>query len=242
MTEIVLFVLLVTIGASFLFWAGNFTGVRATRKDGSLNKLKMQWEYQLLTLAVAIGLALISIFVGGLKISFTGEIDAKATSMTLWGFGPDDTWATVGIAMAFIPAIATTLVVGIQMLKGQKISLGLIPKALILGLPLALLNSLTEELIFRFLAINLLTGVVASSTIAIASGIFFGLPHYFGSPGKLIGVVMAGALGWVMANAMIETNGFAISWFIHFVQDIPIMAMMLLTSFSSSQDSQKPLG
>ncbi len=237
-----LFSLLVTLGASFLFWAGNFATQHATQKDGSFNRLRMQWEYQLLTLSVALLLSAIAVALkGGLEISFFGNLDSTADSMNWLGFGPTETWRTVGIVLAFIPAIGTTLVVGIQLLRGSKLNFENLTKAIVFGLPLALMNSLTEELIFRFIAINLLTGVVASATIAVVSGLAFGVPHYFGSPGKLIGVAMASFLGWVMAFAMIETNGFAISWFIHFVQDIPIIAMMLWVSFSSNQDSQKSL-
>ncbi|MFM1787362.1 MAG: hypothetical protein RL228_1312 [Actinomycetota bacterium] len=239
MASIFWFSLLVLFGTTFLLWAGNFTGHRATQKDGSVNRLKMQWEYQLLTLLFAVFLAMISITVSGINVRFLGNLEASATSMSFWGFSEKDTWASVGLVMAFVPAIGTTIVVCFQMLKGKVFSLKLLPKSLLLCLPLAILNSLTEEIIFRFIAVNTLSSVVSSATVAIASGVAFGLPHYFGSPGKIIGVFMAGALGWVMANAMVETGGFAISWFIHFIQDIPIMAMMLLTSFSSNLNSQK---
>ena len=225
------FAFLTTISATFLFWAGNYT------KGLNLSRLKTQWIYQLITLAGAAVLSIATVLVnGGMQITFWGNQKAAAGSMLWLGFTSTDNWQTVGLAMALIPAIGTTVVVGIQILKGTKPSWNLLPKAILLGLPLALMNSFTEELIFRFIPVTLLTGVVASATIAIISGLSFGIPHYFGSPGKIIGVAMAGFLGWVMANAMIETNGFATSWFIHFVQDIPIIAMMLLTSFSANQD------
>ncbi|MEN9692398.1 MAG: hypothetical protein RLZZ330_42 [Actinomycetota bacterium] len=228
------FTLLTVIGASCLFWIGNYTN------SLKLSRLKTQWIYQLITLAAASAISIVAVVLsGGMQISFWGNQNAAAASMQWLGFAPTDNWRTVGLTMALVPAIGTTIVVGIQLLRGTKPNWNFLPKAILLGFPLALMNSLTEELIFRFIPVTLLSGVAASATIAIVSGLAFGIPHYFGSPGKIIGVAMAGFLGWVMASAMIETNGFATSWFIHFVQDIPIIAMMLLTSFSSNQDSQK---
>jgi hypothetical protein len=39
---------------------------------------------------------------------------------------------------------------------------------------------------------------------------------------------MAGFLGWLLAMAMVETQGFLLAWAIHFVQDVVIIASMIL--------------
>jgi hypothetical protein len=58
----------------------------------------------------------------------------------------------------------------------------------------------------------------------------FGIPHFFGMPSGIIGVLMAGLLGFVLAKSMYETNGIFWAWLIHFVQDILIIGTMFLMS------------
>jgi CAAX protease family protein len=45
-------------------------------------------------------------------------------------------------------------------------------------------------------------------------------------PYGIVGVVMAGFLGWFLAKAMVETRGFFWPWFIHFCQDVAIFTFM----------------
>jgi hypothetical protein len=49
-------------------------------------------------------------------------------------------------------------------------------------------------------------------------------------PSGVIGVIMAGILGYVLAKSMYETNGFFWAWLIHFIQDILIIGTMYLIS------------
>jgi hypothetical protein len=58
----------------------------------------------------------------------------------------------------------------------------------------------------------------------------FGLPHYFGTPSGVIGVLMAGFLGWLLAMSLVETQGIFLAWAIHFVQDVVIITSMILMS------------
>lgn len=54
--------------------------------------------------------------------------------------------------------------------------------------------------------------------IAILSGLIFGIPHHFGTPG--------GILGAAMAKSVMETRGIFWAWFIHFLQDVVIFAAL----------------
>ncbi len=51
---------------------------------------------------------------------------------------------------------------------------------------------------------------------------FFGFAHYYGMPNGIVGVLMAGVLGWLLGKSMLETRGLFWAWFIHFCQDILI--------------------
>ena len=72
--------------------------------------------------------------------------------------------------------------------------------------------------------------------LAIFSGLWFGVPHYFGTPGKIPGVLMAGFLGWIAAISILETGGIAVAWAIHFVQDVPIITMLLAVAVEEARD------
>jgi membrane protease YdiL (CAAX protease family) len=99
-------------------------------------------------------------------------------------------------------------------------------------MPLVLLlsfsNSLAEELIFRFGVVGGLFNHYPKLTILIISAILFGLPHYFGWPRGIIGVIMSGLLGYILCKATIETKGFSVAWTIHFVQDLIIFTALFM--------------
>ena len=55
----------------------------------------------------------------------------------------------------------------------------------------------------------------------------FGGGHYFGTPGGVTGVLLAGFLGWLLSKSIAETHGFGWAWLIHFVQDVVIFVAIL---------------
>ncbi|MFN8413377.1 MAG: hypothetical protein U0Z26_13400 [Anaerolineales bacterium] len=52
----------------------------------------------------------------------------------------------------------------------------------------------------------------------------------FRNAGSVVGALMAGFLGWLLAMSLIETQGILIAWAIHFAQDVVIIASMILMS------------
>jgi membrane protease YdiL (CAAX protease family) len=101
--------------------------------------------------------------------------------------------------------------------------LSLLPMVLLL----AALNAFSEEAIYRSAFLGTL-GSLPRSQAVLLSATFFGIAHYYGVPYGLLGVLMAGLLGWLLAKAMVETHSFFWPWFIHFLQDVLIFAMMAL--------------
>ena len=167
------------------------------------------------------------------RLSFSGNLDASIRNFEWLGIDASLTWSTGRLLFAFFPALLTTLVVYLQLLRGKKISWKFLWVSGALAVIFSVTNSLTEEIVFRFIAVEGLQGHIQSTGLALLCGVWFGIPHYFGSPGRIPGVLMAGFLGWVLAWAAIETQGIATSWFIHFVQDLPIFTMIFLQSFSN---------
>jgi membrane protease YdiL (CAAX protease family) len=58
----------------------------------------------------------------------------------------------------------------------------------------------------------------------------FGLGHWFGHPSGPSGVLMAGIAGWFWGKSMIETKGFFWAWVIHAIQDVVIVAFVVMAS------------
>lgn len=107
------------------------------------------------------------------------------------------------------------------------------PVVLLAGLPAAVLfaivNASCEE--FRFRCVLLARGTRAFGiTQAVAtSSVLFGMVHYGGHPSGFSGMAMAGFLGWILARSMVDTSGWGWAWLIHFVQDVIIFLMVLMT-------------
>lgn len=228
-----LITLAVTAGGAFgLWWLGRVLSVRYP------NYVAMQWRYQSITLACALSAWWLVSNNGQLPVSYVtlqGDIQYPATSMHKIGFTGTETWIRVGTQFALIAFIVTTAVVYLQVKNSKGFSLARVSlgKAIALSLPLSLMNSLTEEIIFRVIPVKLLSPFASVSFITLFCAIAFGIPHYFGNPGKIPGVLLAGFLGWVAANSVIETSGVFIAWSIHFVQDVPIITMLILASRKS---------
>lgn len=189
--------------------------------------LALQLRYQPATLVMALGLFGVSWWISGRDpVLAPGDVSTVATEVSWLGYPQNSTWSSIGPQFALIAFLVTTVVVYLQVLKGKsRAGLG---TAIALSLPLSVMNALTEEIIFRAIPVQLLwpaTGVVA---VALTSAALFGLPHYFGTPGKIPGVFMAGFLGYVAALSVIDTHGLAVAWLIHFVQDVPIITMLIL--------------
>jgi hypothetical protein len=61
---------------------------------------------------------------------------------------------------------------------------------------------------------------------------YFGLLHYYGVPYGVVGVLMAGLLGWLLGKSMLETRGLFWAWFIHLIQDVLIFSFLAIGSIT----------
>jgi membrane protease YdiL (CAAX protease family) len=220
--------------------AGLFVIDRFTERFNHFSVFRKQLIYQVTTLAMALALMVVNRLIHSdySSVLSTGDFDAPTENFGWLGIKDGTPWSESAITFLFIPLIITTAVVYVQVLKGS----GVAAKRIIYVIPAAIIlsafNSLTEEVIFRLIGIEGLSGVFTIATLAVVSGLWFGIPHYFGTPGKIPGVLMAGFLGWVAAISIMETGGFALAWGIHFVQDVPILTMMLAVATNPMNNSE----
>ena len=88
-------------------------------------------------------------------------------------------------------------------------------------------------MIYRFAINGNLVNETSKQTVLIVSAILFGLPHYMGYPNGIVGVIMAGILGYVLSKSTYETQGIGIAWAIHFIQDVIIFSALFMMNMTS---------
>ena len=217
-------VLLVLAGITGLFVIGRFT-----QRLNNRTLFIQQLIYQVIALAMALALLMINrLFHEDYRSTLSKGYFGAPTEYFGWlGIKNGTLWEEAVITFLIFPLIITTIVVYFQVVRDAKVTFKRIISVIPAAVLLSVFNSLTEEIIFRAIGIEGLSSVLSISVLAILSGVWFGVPHYFGTPGKIPGVVMAGFLGWIAAISILETGGIAAAWGIHFVQDVPIITMLL---------------
>ena len=94
----------------------------------------------------------------------------------------------------------------------------------------AALNAFNEEVTYKASFLSVLEGPVGPHQAVYMVAAYFGIGHYYGVPYGVIGVLLAGFLGWFLAKSMQETRGLFWAWFIHFWQDVWIFSFMAIGS------------
>ncbi|MDQ2698996.1 MAG: CPBP family intramembrane metalloprotease, partial [Actinomycetota bacterium] len=92
----------------------------------------------------------------------------------------------------------------------------------------AALNAFSEEMAYRAPLLATLEPAVGGHSALWQSAVFFGVAHYFGIPGGLIGAVLSIFMGWMLSKAMLETRGLFWAWWIHFLSDVVIFSAVAL--------------
>ncbi len=180
---------------------------------------------QLLGLALAGLITLITVLINpsSKNLLTWGDWNHHASPVKFLGIKAKDRWRKTGPEVMIIISLAT----GVFMyLATRGFSFNQWVKYLPFVLGFSATNALNEELITRFGVIGLAKDQLEPRIIYLASGIIFGIPHYWGHPSGIIGVLMAGFLGWFLAKATFETKGLGMAWLIHFVQDVIIFSFL----------------
>lgn len=159
-----------------------------------------------------------------------GNISAPFRPEPWIGLNPKSTenWKQIGRNLAIIITVVTCIIIFYQIIKLYEINWRSWLKYLPYVLVFSVINSFVEEMITRFGVVVSLKGFFSDKIISIFSAIIFGIIHFFGTPGGIVGVLFSGFLGWFLAKSIIETKGIFWAWLIHFLQDIVIFSALVM--------------
>lgn len=219
-----------TIG--ILFLSGHAYKIGITISENSY--VNFQINYQLLLLGIAL-ISMISSYILN-PVSFKsilsiGNISAAGEELKIFGIKKGDSWLKTGISLCIFISLATGTFMYFQ-LKGQTINYGLLNTGFLWIILFSLTNSFSEEMIFRVGINGPLANLLAPNKIFLISAIIFGIAHFQGMPSGIIGIVLAGLLGYILSKSIHETNGVFWAWLIHFLQDIIIIGSLYLLKSS----------
>lgn len=161
-----------------------------------------------------------------------GKVHSIAVKEKWLGINGKSSWKINGLQLLVFVSLATGtfMFLGVQYTNSiDNFKWTFMPLVLLFSFT----NSLAEELIFRFGIVGGLSNELPKGTVLIISAMLFGVPHYFGFPSGIIGVIMSGILGYILCKATMETKGLSIAWGIHFVQDIIIFTALMMMNVTT---------
>ena len=207
-------------------------GHRVMRRGGARLVRNPEIDRQLLYQPVSAGIAAVTVL-GTLVLVpesanyfHVGTLRTPVVGLNWMGIESSDTWLGIGISIGLMITAVTTLVVWFQVTRKGALDVRQMPLLFLLSVPFAFVNAAVEEVIFRLALCNALGAALPMMTVALISGLLFGIPHYFGHPCKLPGVVLAGFLGWLICLSVLQTGGMIWAWAVHFVQDVVIFTLL----------------
>ncbi len=189
-------------------------------------QIKFQ-SLQLILAAVVLGLAYLLNPQNFQTFFQSGNINANISKIPWLGVTGQETWLEIALTLGFFITVATGIFMFLQVKKAG-VGYRFLLFSLLWSIPFSVANAFSEEAIFRMGIVSPLFGVISTSIILLISGVIFGAPHYFGQPSGVVGALMAGFLGWLLAMSLVETQGLLIAWAIHFAQDVVIITSMIL--------------
>jgi hypothetical protein len=179
---------------------------------------------QLGRLAVALIILLALVLMGLKRRDFflvKGQVDAPVEPIRWLGVRKPEPWARFGRRFAIILSVvllAFLVLAGRPSLGDLTRKLPLLPAVLLF----AAMNAFNEELPYRAALLPQLVPAIGKRHALLIPAAGFGLGHYYGVPYGVVGVLLAGFLGYILGKSMLETRGFFWAWFIHLLMDILI--------------------
>ncbi|MGO4545444.1 CPBP family intramembrane glutamic endopeptidase [Paenibacillus sp. 2TAB23] len=231
MVPILLITVVVIACAPLLLWIRSSPPLALKVLDSEIYNLEISYQITVLLLAViVIGIVYGMTGKDGLAYLNLKRRDGIIRPEPWIGVKPKatETWKNLGLNFAVVITLVTAVVIYFQVVHGGSVSLDLYPGGILI-LVFALMNAFSEEIIFRFSFVAIVSKYRYSPYVAQGlAALVFGVVHYFGNPGGILGVLMAAFIGWFLAKSMLETKGFFWALTIHFLQDVVIFSALFM--------------
>ena len=198
---------------------------------GSAFDARMQAE-QTGKLAASLGMIVILLLMGYKRRDFflrVGDLRAPIKPVRLMGFPKADPWYRFALQWGFYIAAALAVMQFLLLRPASSVwpkVLAMLPSILFY----AALNAFNEEMTYRAPMLAALEPVAGGRQAVWISAFFFGIAHYFGTPGGILGGLLSIFMGWLLGKGMLETRGLFWSWWIHFLSDVAIFVFLAATS------------
>jgi hypothetical protein len=179
-------------------------------------------------LAVSIAMIAALLILGFKRRDFflnRGDLRAPIEPVPLLGFPKPDPWYRFGLQWGIYIAAALAVVLYFSARPGAAVWLRVVP-ILPSILFYAALNAFNEEITYRSPMLATLEPVAGSRQALWMAACFFGIAHYFGTPGGILGGILSIFMGWILGKGMLETRGLFWTWWIHFLSDIAIFLFL----------------
>jgi membrane protease YdiL (CAAX protease family) len=158
-----------------------------------------------------------------------GDTSAPAEPVKWLGIKEGERWNKLGRDFAIYISLGTLAFLVIAGRPSLEIAVRVLPflPAVLIA---AALNAFTEEIAYKASFLSVLEEPLGKHQALWLMAAYFGIAHYYGIPYGVIGVVLAGFLGWFLGKSMLETRGLWWAWFIHFLQDVRIFLFLAIGS------------
>jgi hypothetical protein len=154
-----------------------------------------------------------------------GDLRTPMVPVKLLGFPKPDPWYRFALQWGVYIAAALAVFQYLGMRPSGDLALKTLPL-----LPsiifYAALNAFNEEMTYRAPMLATLEPLAGSQQSLWMAAYFFGIAHYFGTPGGLLGGILSIFMGWILGKAMLETRGLFWAWWIHFLSDVVIFSFL----------------
>ncbi|MBI5295484.1 MAG: CPBP family intramembrane metalloprotease [Chloroflexi bacterium] len=160
-----------------------------------------------------------------------GDTSAPVEPVKVLGIKSTERWNTLGRNFSIFLSLGTLTFLVLAGRPPLDIVLRALPflPAILLA---AALNAFNEEMTYKASFLSMLEEPLGRHQALWLMAAYFGIGHFYGVPYGVIGVLMAGFLGWFLGKSMLETRGLAWAWLIHFFQDVLIFAFLAIGSIT----------
>jgi hypothetical protein len=225
---------LVLVGAEWLVytWVDQLDMYQSWLRNPSFNVYMLaEQSLRLMVTLVIIATLFILKKKRGAFFLVMGDTSAPAEPVRWLGVKEGEKWKKLGRNFAVFISLGTLtflILAGRPPLDIVIKALPFLPAVLLA----AVLNAFNEEVTYKASFLSVLEGTVGKNQALWLMAAYFGIGHFYGIPYGVIGVLMAGFLGWFLGKSMLETHGLFWAWFIHFLQDVLIFAFLAIGSIT----------